>query len=173
MSLAREVGTGQVAVYQQYEIERNEQSAQAGRMHTIIADAGAKVEYLENMLQDTRSQILECTGLLSGSITCVYALEGEVSSLTQATSIEEKEVARAYSVNDELKTWREQAMAANTTLRDQLSTAEASQQPRLPPDPEVDMRSDDETSLRTELSSCLAREHQWSEEAKRSKVEVH
>ena len=51
MSLAREVGTGQVAVYQQYEIERNEQSAQAGRMHTIIADAGAKVEYLENMLK--------------------------------------------------------------------------------------------------------------------------
>ena len=165
MSLAREVGTGQVAVYQQYEIERNEQSAQAGRMHTIIADAGAKVEYLENMLQDTRSQILECTRLLSGSITSVYVLEGEVSSLKQATSIKEKEVARAYSVNDELKTWR--------TLRDQLSTAEASQQPRLPPDPEVDMRSDDETSLRTELSSCLARDHQWSEEAKRSKVEVH
>ena len=41
ISLAQEVGTGQAAVYQQYEIGRNEQAAQTCRMNRIIVDVGA------------------------------------------------------------------------------------------------------------------------------------
>ena len=173
ISLAKEVGTGQAAVYQQSEIERNEQAAQTCRTNTIIADARAQVEYLGMMLQETRSQNVECTQLLSGSISSVYAPAGEVSSTKQLTLIRDAEVARVSSNNEELKMCWEQAVAANSSLRDRLSMAEALSQSRASPDPEIIMRLDDEPLFHAELSSSLARESQWNEEAKKSKAEFH
>ena len=71
MSMAREVGTGQAAVYHQFELDRTEQAAQAGRMNTSIADAGVKVEFPESRLQETRSQNEEYTHLMLGSISSI------------------------------------------------------------------------------------------------------
>ena len=50
--MAREVGTGQAEVFQQYERERLEQTAQAGRLSSAIATADRNVETLEVMLRE-------------------------------------------------------------------------------------------------------------------------
>ena len=103
ISLAKEVGTGQAAVYQQYEIGRNEQAAQTCRMNRTIVDVGAQVERSGTMLRETQSQNVECAQLFSESISSVYALEGEVSSTKNITLIRDEEVASVSSNNEELK----------------------------------------------------------------------
>ena len=106
-------------------------------------------------------------------MSSICALEGEVSSSREVTSLKNEELMRVPSANEELRTWWEQAMTANASLRSQLLTTEASCQQRLTPDPDANMRSDDESSLRAELTSCLARAQMWSEEVRTSKAEVH
>ena len=51
--MAKEVGTGQVEVFQQYARERLEQTAQAGRLCSAVANADKKVDVLEVMLRET------------------------------------------------------------------------------------------------------------------------
>ena len=62
-------------------MEVNEQAAQAGRLNIMIGEAGMRAEYLESLRLDARSQSSEYSQLLSGSVTSIYALEGEVSTL--------------------------------------------------------------------------------------------
>ena len=173
MSLAREVGTGQTAVYRQYEVEVNEQAAQVGRLNNIIGEVGIRVEYLETLLQEARSQSSAHAHLLSGSVPSVYTLEGEVSSLRQAGHMQDEEVVRASSINEELKNYWESALAINASLHERLVTSETESQTRVSPDPETIMRSGDEPVLRAEIASFIAEEAQWSKEFVNTKAELH
>ena len=53
MSLAREVGAGQSQVFRQYERGKVEQTAQAGRLSSAVAQADKKVDIFEFMLHNT------------------------------------------------------------------------------------------------------------------------
>ena len=87
ISMAREVATGQSAVLLQVEHQAEcrvmEQAAQASRMSTMYADAERQIIALENMVRESKAKTEESSQLLSGSVSAVYALEGETYRLQQ------------------------------------------------------------------------------------------
>ena len=85
--MAREVASGQTAVLHQMEQPAQarivEQAAQADRATVMYANAEQQIFSLENLVRETKSRVEESSQLLSGSVSAVYALEGETSRLQQ------------------------------------------------------------------------------------------
>ncbi len=83
--MAREVATGQSAALLQYEqqVERQrvEQAAQAGRATTMYIHAEQQIFAVQCIVQYANAKTEEYAQLLSGSVSTVYALEGETSRL--------------------------------------------------------------------------------------------
>jgi hypothetical protein len=63
---------------------------------------------------------------LSGSVSAVYALEGETSLLQQIINMRCEEITQLTRANEEMQQSWTTRMTANATLRAQLSLAESS-----------------------------------------------
>ena len=107
ISMAREVATGQSAVIvqveQRAECQMVEQAAQAGRITTLYTDAEQQIFTLEHMVRDAKAKSEESSQLLSGSVSAVYALEGETSRLQQTINMHREEIVQLKHSNDEMK----------------------------------------------------------------------
>ena len=119
----------------------NEQAAQAGRLNAIIGEVGMRAAYLESLLLEARSQNFEYSQLLSGSVTSIFALEGEVSTLRHNMLMKDEEVAKASSVNEELKSCWQSALAINASLHERLVSSETLAQSRISSDLEIVMKN--------------------------------
>ena len=104
ISMAREVATGQFAVIvqveQRAECQMVEQAAQAGRITTLYTDAEQQISTLEGMVRDAKAKTEEHAQLLSGSVSRVYALEGETSRLQQTINVHREEIAQLRRSNE-------------------------------------------------------------------------
>ena len=129
MSLAREVATGQSAALlpyeQQFERQRVEQAAQAGRANTMYLDAEQPIYALEGMVHSAKANTEEYAQLVSGSVSTVYALEGEASRLQQFIALPCEDIAQLNRFNEEMKESWNIMTATNSTLRAQLNLAES------------------------------------------------
>ena len=161
VSMAKEVGTGQAEVFQPYERDNVEQTAQTSRMSSAIVDADNKVPVLEVLLHGSHVRTEEATQLLSGSVSSVFAFEGEALKLQHIISVRNEEMSHASKVNDEMKASWNQLTSANAALRAQLSIAEMAHSSEQR---DSSMRVDEDLRLRGELTACLAREVVWKSE---------
>ena len=78
------------------------------------------------MVRDAKAKTEESSQLLSGSVSAVYALEGETSPLQQTTNMHREEIVQLKRSNDEMKESWNVSMTTNKTLRAQLNVAESS-----------------------------------------------
>ena len=63
---------------------------------------------------------------MSGSVSAVYALEGETSRLQQTINMHREEIVQLKRSNDEMKESWNATMTTNRTRRAQLNLAESS-----------------------------------------------
>ena len=84
-----------------------------------------------------------------------------------------EEVIKASWLNDELRNCWQSALAIHVSLHERLVASETSAQSRISSDPEVIMKTDDESELLPELAAYAARESQWHEELMRMKAELN
>ena len=80
-----------------------EQAAQAGRITTMYTNAEQQIFSLEHMVRDAKAKSEESSQLLSGSVSAVYALEGETSRLQQTINTHCEEITQLKRSNDEMK----------------------------------------------------------------------
>ena len=89
--MASEVASGQTVVLQRLErraqTQMVEQAAQADRVTVMYASAEQQVFSLEHMVREAKAKAEESSQLLSGSVSAVYALEGEASRLQQTINM--------------------------------------------------------------------------------------
>ena len=125
VSMAREVATGQSAVLllyeQQIERQRVEQAAQASHPNTMYFDAERHIFSLEGLAQNANAKTEEYAQLLSGSVSTVYALEGETSRLQQTIVMHCEEIAHTTRYYEEMKGSCNCMTTTNHTLRAQLN----------------------------------------------------
>jgi hypothetical protein len=98
ISMAREVASGQTAVLHQMEQLAQtrivEQAAQADRVAIMYANAEQQLFTLEILVTETKAKAEESSQLLSGSVSAVYALEGETSRLQQVINMRCEEITQ-------------------------------------------------------------------------------
>ena len=97
----------------------------------------------------------ESSQLLSGSVSTVYALEGETSRLQQTINVHREEIVQLKRANEEMKESWNVAMTTNNTLRAQLNLAEW---PFTAEQRDASARLQQYLRLRNELSMRMARE---------------
>ena len=111
---------------------------------------------------------------MSGSVSAVYALEGEASRLQQAINLHREEIVQLKRSNDEVKESWNVTMTTNSTLRAQLSLDESS---FATEQRDASARLQEYMRLRNELSMCMGREAIWKQELQAAKdhtlMEVH
>ena len=77
MPMAKEDSTGTAETFQRHARAHLEQTAQASRTIIAMADVDRKVNDLEGVLRESMSKAEECSQLLSGYASSVYASDGE------------------------------------------------------------------------------------------------
>jgi len=115
---------------------------------------------LESVVGDAKAKSEESSQLLSGSVSAVYALEGETSRLQQTINMHREAIVQLKRSNDEMKESWNAAMTTNHTLRAQLNLAESSftvEQRDASARLQEDLRSSNE------LSMCMGREAIWKQ----------
>ena len=71
-----------------------EQAAQARRITTMYTDAEQHIFSLEHMVRDATAKYEESSQLLSGSVSAVYALEGETFRIQQTFNMHCEEITQ-------------------------------------------------------------------------------
>ena len=99
--------------------------------------------------------------LLSGSVSSVYALEGEALEFQHSISIQAEEMSHAAMITAELRESWNRMKSTIVELRSQLASAGLSGGSEQQ---DLYMRIDDELRIRGELATCLARESAWKNE---------
>ena len=96
------------------------EQAQAGRIATMYTDAEQQIFTLEHMVRDAKAKTEESSQLLPGSVSAVYAVEGETSRLQQTINMHREDIVQLNHSNDEMKQSWNATMRTNNTLRAQL-----------------------------------------------------
>ena len=124
----------------------------------MYASAEQQIFSLEHMVIEAKAIAEESSQLLSGSVSAVYALEGETSRLQQTINMRCEEITQLTRTNEEMKQSWTATMTANNTLRAQLNLAESS---FTAEQRDASARLQEDLRLRNELSMCISRESIW------------
>ncbi len=92
----------------------------------MIDGADRQIASLEGIVQDANSSTEEYAQLLSGSVSTVYDLEGETSTLQQTSVTRCAEITQLTRSNNMIKESWNQMTTANSALRAQPYLAESS-----------------------------------------------
>jgi predicted nucleic acid-binding Zn-ribbon protein len=144
-----------------------EQAAQADRITIMYASAEQQIFSLEHVVKETKAKAEESSQLLSGSVSVVYALEGETSRLQQTINMRCEEITQLTRTNEEMQQSWTTTMNANVSLRAQLSLAESSFNAEQR---DASTRLQEDVRLRNELSMCLSCETSLEAGATISKI---
>ena len=106
-------------------------------------------------MRETKSKAEESSQLLSGSVSAVYALEGETSRLQQIINMRCEEITQLTRTNEEMQQSWATTMNTNVSLRAQLSLAESS---FTAEQRDASTRLQEDLRLRNELSVYVSRD---------------
>jgi hypothetical protein len=121
----------------------------------VYASAEQQIFSLENLVRETKAKADESSQLLSGSVSVVYALEGETSRLQQIVNMRGEEITQLTQTNEEMQQSWTATMNANVTLRAQLGLAESS---FTAEQRDASTRLQEDLRLRNELSVYASRD---------------
>ena len=86
----------------QIEREKVEQAAQASHANSMLIEVDQHIFSLEYLVRDSKFKAEATSQLLSGSVSAVYALEGETSRLQQALYLKREDIVGAERVIEEI-----------------------------------------------------------------------
>ena len=148
-------------MFRQNEQQSREQTAQAGRLDSAVQIANESVYRLEVMLHESRRESEEESQLLSGSVSAVYALEGESMRAQRVIIVQGEEMSQASRNNADMKASWDQLSDANASLRARLISLDVH---RSLGQQDTPMRSPEDEHAKSALAACLARESVWKRE---------
>ena len=111
------------------------------------------------MVRDAKAKTEEHAQLLSGSVSTVYALEGETSRLQQTISMHCEAIVQLNRSNEEMKESWNVITTTNNTLRAQLTESSFTYEQR-----DASAHLPEDLRLRNELSMYMSREATWKQE---------
>ena len=111
----------------------------------------------------------EANHRLSGSVSVVYALEGEAARLQIVITVQGEEMSHASSVNEDMKASWNQLSDINASLRSQLLSVDI---PRSMEQQDEPMLSPEDEHVKGELAAGPPRESIWKSELHTTRIEV-